>query len=239
MVRDQPHSDTAATVHGNAPGGTVPGVRVERHPGDRPRGGLQACDQFGKLDLRIPGMGPPTAVHDPCAGHFGVQSQPQPRGCGRFGGWYGGGGVIAGCRHVVGSVSRFSQNRPLPGIAGSGELLAWETTSTHEGGFWDLVDGPLLVAVLDPAGVAAGADRDRIQAEGDRDQGRSAQRAAWHQRAYLGSAAGWAASTRTAGGRSVGVGAGCLGCRSLDGGRCGGSRSDGRLDRWRRDGYGG
>src|SRR4029450_2518033 len=52
----------------------------------------------------------------------------------------------------------------------------------EQGGFLDLVDRPLLVAVLDPAGAAAGGDGDRVQTEADGDQGRSAQRAAWHQR---------------------------------------------------------
>src|SRR5215216_2199490 len=50
----------------------------------------------------------------------------------------------------------------------------------EQGGFLDLVDRSLLVAVLDPACAAAGADGDRVQTEGDGDQGRSAQRAAWH-----------------------------------------------------------
>src|SRR5215212_1860574 len=54
-----------------------------------------------------------------------------------------------------------------------------------QGGFLDLVDRPLLVAVLDPARPAAGADGDRVQTKGDGDQGRSAQRAAWHQRTSL------------------------------------------------------
>src|SRR5215211_282085 len=62
-----------------------------------------------------------------------------------------------------------------------GAALGHERGSlAHERGFLDLVDGPLLVAVLDPAGAAAGADGDRVQTEGDGDQGRSAQRAAWH-----------------------------------------------------------
>src|SRR5215216_1800222 len=52
----------------------------------------------------------------------------------------------------------------------------------EQGGFLDLVDRPLLAAVLDPTGAAAGADGDRVQTEADGDQGRSAQRAAWHQR---------------------------------------------------------
>src|SRR5215207_11569980 len=51
----------------------------------------------------------------------------------------------------------------------------------EECGFLDLVDRALLVAVLDPAGAAVGADGGRVQTEGDGDQGRSAQRAAWHQ----------------------------------------------------------
>src|SRR5215218_9813681 len=51
----------------------------------------------------------------------------------------------------------------------------------EQGGFLDLVDRSLLVAVLDPARTAAGADGDRVQTEGDGDQGRSAQRAAWHE----------------------------------------------------------
>src|SRR5215211_7473813 len=48
-------------------------------------------------------------------------------------------------------------------------------------GFLDLVDRPLLAAVLDPAGAAAGADGDRVQTKADGDQGRSAQRAAGHE----------------------------------------------------------
>src|SRR4029453_7002374 len=51
----------------------------------------------------------------------------------------------------------------------------------HERGFLDLGDRPLLAAVLDPAGAAAGADGGRVQTEGDGDQGRSAQRAGWHK----------------------------------------------------------
>src|SRR5918995_7432754 len=51
----------------------------------------------------------------------------------------------------------------------------------EQGGFLDLVDRSLLVAVLDPARTAAGADGDRVQTEGDGDQGRSAQRGAWHE----------------------------------------------------------
>src|SRR5512133_4039525 len=51
----------------------------------------------------------------------------------------------------------------------------------EQGGFLDLVDRPLLAAVLDPAGAAAGADGDRVQTKADGDQGRSAQRAAWHE----------------------------------------------------------
>src|SRR4029453_5333808 len=51
----------------------------------------------------------------------------------------------------------------------------------EQGGFLDLVDRPLLVAVLDPARAAACAGGDRVQTEADGDQGRSAQRAAWHQ----------------------------------------------------------
>src|SRR5918994_1134552 len=39
----------------------------------------------------------------------------------------------------------------------------------------------LLVAVLDPAGAAAGADGGRVQTKGDGDQGRSAQRTAGHE----------------------------------------------------------
>src|SRR5215217_2210227 len=49
-------------------------------------------------------------------------------------------------------------------------------------GFLDLADLPLLVAILDPAGLAGGAGGDRVQTKADGDQGRSAQRAAWHQR---------------------------------------------------------
>src|SRR5918997_7230511 len=52
-------------------------------------------------------------------------------------------------------------------------------------GFLDLVDRSLLVAVLDPAGAAAGAGGDRVQTETDGDQGRSAQRTSWHQRTSL------------------------------------------------------
>src|SRR5215211_2156378 len=48
-------------------------------------------------------------------------------------------------------------------------------------GFLDLVDRPLLVAVLDPARPAAGAGGDRVQTKADGDQGRSAQRAAGHE----------------------------------------------------------
>jgi hypothetical protein len=51
----------------------------------------------------------------------------------------------------------------------------------HERGFSDLADRLLLVAVLDPACAAAGAEGDRVQTEGDGDKGRSAQRAAWHE----------------------------------------------------------
>src|SRR6266545_506560 len=80
----------------------------------------------------------------------------------------------------------------------------------HERWFSDLVDGPLLVAVLDPACVAAGAEGDRVQTEGDGDQGRSAQRAAWHENPL-----------RTSGRRSVVVGVeGCIGGGCW--GRCGG-----------------
>src|SRR5918995_4045486 len=56
---------------------------------------------------------------------------------------------------------------------------------SHQRGFLDLVDRPLLVAVLDPAGAAAGAGSDRVQTEADGDQGRSAQWAAWHLRTSL------------------------------------------------------
>src|SRR5919204_1602118 len=52
-------------------------------------------------------------------------------------------------------------------------------------GFLDLIDRPLLAAVLDPARAAAGADGDRVQTEGDGYQDRSAQRAAWHDRTSL------------------------------------------------------
>src|SRR4029434_5702897 len=102
-----------------------------------------------------------------------------------------------------------------------------------------LVDVTLLVAVLDPAGAAAGADGDRVQTEGDGDQGRSAQRAAWHDNlsdlsACLLVAVGWRAGMRS--GLSVGVGVeGCLGRRQFDGGRGGGGRSGragGCWDRW-------
>src|SRR4029453_4167496 len=51
----------------------------------------------------------------------------------------------------------------------------------EQGGFLDLVDRPLLVAVLDPARAAVAADGDRVQTETDGDQGRSAQRAAEHE----------------------------------------------------------
>src|SRR5829696_10228260 len=51
----------------------------------------------------------------------------------------------------------------------------------HQRGFLDLVDRPLLAAILDPAGAAAGADGGRVQTKADRDQGRSAQRATWHK----------------------------------------------------------
>src|SRR5215211_720356 len=58
-------------------------------------------------------------------------------------------------------------------------------------GFLDLVDRPLLVAVLDPAGLAGGAGGDRVQTKADGDQGRSAQRAAWHQRTSVRSSWLW------------------------------------------------
>src|SRR5215211_4123605 len=70
-------------------------------------------------------------------------------------------------------------------------------------GFLDLVDRPLLVAVLDPARPAAGAGGDRVQTKADGDQGRSAQRAAWHQRTSVRSS--WLVGTYEGGGRSVGV----------------------------------
>src|SRR5215217_6410316 len=47
--------------------------------------------------------------------------------------------------------------------------------------FLDLVDRPLLAAVLDPAGAAAGAGGGRVQTEADGDQGRPAQGATWHK----------------------------------------------------------
>jgi hypothetical protein len=53
-----------------------------------------------------------------------------------------------------------------------------ESALIYQRGFLDLVDRPLLVAVLDPAGAAAGAGGDRVQTEADGDHGRSAQRAA-------------------------------------------------------------
>src|SRR4029453_3431234 len=52
-------------------------------------------------------------------------------------------------------------------------------------GFLDLVDRPLLVPVLDPAGAAAATGSDRVQTETDGDHGRSAQWAAWHLRTSL------------------------------------------------------
>src|SRR4029453_12493510 len=82
---------------------------------------------------------------------------------------------LASCRRVPFLVARGPARclrLPVGVAAGSG------ATSGHEGGLLDLVDRPLLVAVLDPAGVAAGADGDRVQTEGDGDQGRSAQRTA-------------------------------------------------------------
>src|ERR687897_1640883 len=56
---------------------------------------------------------------------------------------------------------------------------------SHQRGFLDLVDRLLLVAVLDPAGAAAGTGSDRVQTETDGDHGRSAQWAAWHLRTSL------------------------------------------------------
>src|SRR5215211_3859066 len=79
---------------------------------------------------------------------------------------------MAGSSPEAAAVARAWRGQPCGvQLAGRGE----------QGGFLDLVDRPLLVAVLDPAGVAAGADGDRVQTEGDGDQGRSAQRAAWHE----------------------------------------------------------
>src|SRR4029453_18490891 len=72
--------------------------------------------------------------------------------------------------------SRWSVGRC--GAASHGGVLAGRG---EQGGFLDLVDRPLLVTVLDPARPAAGAGGDRVQTETDGDQGRSAQRAAWHQ----------------------------------------------------------
>src|SRR4030095_11373397 len=104
----------------------------------------------------------------------------------------------------------------------------------HERGFLDLADRPLLVGVLGPAGAAAGADGDWVQTEGDGDHGRSAQRAAWHEKPLWSSpvGGGWAASMRPGGGRAVVVSVeGCFRCRRLNGGRCGGGwrRRGGRL----------
>src|SRR4029453_18983913 len=85
---------------------------------------------------------------------------------------------------------------PLGGAAAV-ELvaLAWcgvrSAGRGEEGGLLDLVDRPLLVAVLDPVGAAAGAGGDRVQTEADGDQGRSAQRAAWHQRTSVRSSWRW------------------------------------------------
>src|SRR5215217_9355118 len=69
-------------------------------------------------------------------------------------------------------------------------------------GFLDLVDRPLLVAVLDPARPAACAGGDRVQTKADGDQGRSAERAAWHQRTSV-RLLGGGGYLRTGGGRSV------------------------------------
>src|SRR5215218_2297775 len=88
----------------------------------------------------------------------------------------------------------------LAGVAVSAQgavaLPAWWSPLSgrgNEGGFLNLVDRPLLVAVLDPARAAAGAKSDRVQTEGDGDKGRSAQRAAWHEKPLVVSlaAVGW------------------------------------------------
>src|SRR5918994_4366204 len=75
---------------------------------------------------------------------------------------------------------------------------------SHQRGFLDLVDRLLLVAVLDPAGAAAGTGSDRVQTEADGDQGRSAQWAAWHEDLFgrlLGCGSG---ASRTSGGGGAG-----------------------------------
>src|SRR5687767_2937814 len=71
-----------------------------------------------------------------------------------------------------------------------------------QGGFLDLVDRSLLVAVLDPARPAAGARGDRVQTKADGDQGRSAQWAAWHQRTSVRSSWRWWVPMTGAGARS-------------------------------------
>src|SRR4029453_13168329 len=91
----------------------------------------------------------------------------------------------AGTRAGSGSPWRASRKQ----LAAKRGERAWEcwlgAALGHEGGFLDLVDRPLLAAVLDPARAAAGAQGDRVQTEGEGDQGRSAQRAAWHDRTSL------------------------------------------------------
>jgi hypothetical protein len=49
----------------------------------------------------------------------------------------------------------------------------------EECGLLDLLDRPLLAAVLGPAGAAAGAEDERVDTEHDGDGGRSAPRTAW------------------------------------------------------------
>src|SRR5215203_4122996 len=98
-------------------------------------------------------------------------------------------GIVSFSAMSLASIPSLLQQRL--GSGGSGWLGA---TGGHERGslgrgeecgFLDLVDRALLVAVLDPACAAAGADGDRVQTEGDGDQGRSAQRATRHQRTPL------------------------------------------------------
>jgi hypothetical protein len=112
----EPANVDAATVHGNATGSTVPGVQVERHPGDRPKGRFQARDEVGELGIRILRAWPPSAVQGAPASHRGIQAQPQRRRCGRCGGRNGGGAVVAVWRHVVGSVPRFRRPARRRGV---------------------------------------------------------------------------------------------------------------------------
>jgi hypothetical protein len=106
------HADAAA-VHGHAAGSGVPGVEVERHPGDRPKGGIQGRNELGELGIRIPRPWPPSTVDGSCAGHRGVQLQPQLRRRRRSGGRRSDGGDAGGCGHVVGSILGSPWNRPV------------------------------------------------------------------------------------------------------------------------------